>query len=533
MSFSSCGNHLATCSSEDETLRVWHTATGGCTLEIPRSEHGQPVAISFSHDSRYIAAAYTGRGYPEEDLSLLAVIYDMNTGNVIETYALIEAALATSTHMLHLAFASGLSNTLFVASISIEGCLELWCTKLVSHTFEKVWSVPTGIEIYGRELFTISANSSLVSCFSRNDRSITSWQLESGAFVSSHHIELAGDLFVGFLEYRGSDLIYSTKIEKRFTDDGLLWLGRHNVQKLNTRTGQVDSITYMKEPWRPQAISLTTGAIAYTKSFSNVVYMIDLLQCPKTDNTTSYESPSLIFVSVSQNGEMVLMVYHDHLELRDVLGNIVFRSLKADYDPFRGVACVSGDGGVVAACLNHGSHVWFVKSGRELQLPDVNSWPCSPAVSGDGKLMAFFVKDPRESSGGNITYQSEVGRMFVWDLENDQECKVIDRSKTFMLYRAWMLFSGDNKTLHTHEGDFDLETRNWNPGSLYVPMRSKSKISISDDKSWLRLNREDMLWLPESYRREYSIGECFGKDTVAYSCQDGSAVVMQLVDPFE
>ena len=56
-------------------------------------------------------------------------------------------------------------------------------------------------------------------------------------------------------------------------------------------------------------------------------------------------------------------------------------------------------------------------------------------------------------------------RMLLWDLENNQEFKVIDTSYA----PSWMLFSDDNRTLHTNKGDLDLETGDWKTDSLHVP----------------------------------------------------------------
>lgn len=522
MSFSSCGKYLATCAYGDKILRVWDSATGDCTLKIPMPEHAKTIAVTFSHDNKCLAAGYLGHRRP---LPFSAIIYDTETGNLIETYVCRDVGWRKWAGLAHLAFVPGSSNTLFVASILDKGRLEVWCTKLASHTFEKAWGISIGMS--GQ--FIISASNSLVSSFSHNDCSIASWQLESGAFVSSHSIDLGDNHFGGFIDCQGRDLVYliRSKLDERRL------IGKNIVEKLNVQTGQVDLITYMEAEWRPEAISLKTGAIACTKHRIGVVYMFDLLQCPKTNKLTRYESSWLVFASVSQNGKMILLAYGDHIELRDLSGNIVFQSPKVSFVAYLygKFASVSGDGSVVSACLGDGARVWFVKSGRELRLPYME-WPCSPEVSGDGKLMSFFSRTSFKSSEGNVTdvhsQYDMVERILLWDLENNQEVKVVD---TFLSPGAWMFFSTDGKTLHTEKGNIELETGDWTTDTVHVPENLKR--SISDDSSWLRLNGQDMLWLPGSYRPQDREGKHFGKNTIAYSCQDGSVVVMQCVDPCE
>ena len=327
LSFSPCGTYLATCAQRDGALRVWHASTGDCTLDIPRPGRMLPVTVSFSHDARHLAEANLGSHYSQEDVSLSAIVYDMVTGNAIDTYVW---TIPRRPGLLdvRLVFAHESRNELFVA-IASGGFLEVWHKKIDSRTFEKAWEVQTGIRERGH--FIISAISSLVSCFSLNDRSIICRRLESGAHVSSHSIDVDANHFGNFLDCRGSDLIFQTLGENGSTDDGQHWHGRPRVQKLDTQTGRVDFITYTEETWRPEAISLETGAIAYTKHDTGVVYMIDLVQCPKTNKLSSYEGSSVTHVSVSQNGETVLVASHGHVELQDVRGNVAFRSSKVDF----------------------------------------------------------------------------------------------------------------------------------------------------------------------------------------------------------
>lgn len=100
MTFSSSEAHLttgkeylATCSKFDGTLRVWDCATGDCILKIPEQENRKPYAVSFSHDSQYLAAAYVPHRYDQKELSISAIIYSVKTGKVIEDYDCIRAGI--------------------------------------------------------------------------------------------------------------------------------------------------------------------------------------------------------------------------------------------------------------------------------------------------------------------------------------------------------------------------------------------------------------------------------------------------------
>lgn len=528
--FSACEGYLATCASADDNLCVWDSATGDCTLRIPQFKSMEPVATSFSRDTKYIAAVYCKHFYLKGDFPMCAVIYEMKTGNLIDTYVCTGVRLPRNLN-IRVAFAPGASNALFIAILR-RGCLEMWCTNLGSRMIERAWftQIPTHLKNH----FTISANESLVSYFSPSDRSITSWRLECGTYVSSHSIERNNNHFWGFIDCRGRDLVYQTSGEANSTDGEVL-PSRPSVQRLNLQTGQVDVITYVEKQWRRQAIALKTGLIAYTTNYSGVVvYITNLLQCPKTLNLTSHLGSSVIRVLISQNEEMILLAYQDHVELRDVLGSIVFRSPRFNLPTDRESVSVSGDGSVVTARLDNETHVFLVKSGIGLQLPDMDPWLCLPVVSGDGRSIAFSLRPPSEWSaryGKNVGLKgAKVYRILLWNLENNQEVKVVDRSHPSWS-GAWILFSEDDKTLHTDQGDLDLETGDWETTSLHAPI--KSKRYISGGHPWLQLNGEDMLWLPGSYRPGLIESDYIRKNTIAYACKNGMVMIMRWADPSE
>jgi WD40 repeat protein len=527
--------YLATCSEYDRTLRVWDCATGDCILKIPGQNNRDPYAVSFSHDSQYLAAAFVNR-FDQNYSSITAIIYDVKTGKVIEDYDCIRAGFPKHYHLhLLLAFGPDSSSMLYIA-IFYEGMLELWCTKPGSHTFEHAWSMRTP-----HEYFTISARTSLISGFSVDDRNITSWRLDSGAYVSTHSIEMVNSrfrsfYFDGFVDCRSRDLIYRIASISPKADGDVRFV-RSNVQKLNTQTSRTTLVTSIESNWSPQAICLSTGLIALTKHYTSAVHLLGLLQRPKTDRLTRHMSTPNS-VDVAQEGEMILIRYKSHIELRDVLGDVVFRISEVSFrsDACGNTACVSGDGSVVIAELKQGTHVWFVKSGREVTLPRVGKWLCLPAVSNDSKLLAFCSKSTRNTRRmKDAGLQKTIGdRLVFWDLENSRQVKIVDRSyerRDRRSYDAWMFFSEDQKTLHTDKGDVNIETGDWKPNSLHH--RDGPERSISKDGSWLQIHGEDLLWLPESHRPRRRFASSFGKNTIAYPCSDRSVLTMKVVYPHE
>jgi WD40 repeat protein len=529
--------HLATCSRYDGTLRVWDCATGDCVLKIPGQEHRRPFAISFSHNRQYLAAAFVQNRYYQNESSLSALIYDVKTGKVIEDYDSIRARLYSHRDLhLRLAFGPKSSSMLYIA-ILYEGMLELWRTKPGSHTLEHAWSMRT------QHHFTISASTSLVSCFSFDDRTITSWRLDSGAYVSTHSIDPHNSRsgffrFDGFIDCRSGDLIYRNSSECYEVDGDVRFAGS-KVQKLNTQTGQTTLVTYIEPKWRLQTICLSTGLVALIKQNGDVVHLLGLSQCHKADRLTRYMSIPYS-VSVAQGGEMILIAYENRIELRDVLGNVVFRSPEVSFrrSAFSTAVCVSGDGSVVIADLKQVTHVWFVKSGREITLPDVGKWLCLPALSNDSKLVAFYSEAPPHTTRNDMKdagLQDNTDDCIIfWDLENSRQVKIVDRSykpREGWFDDAWILFSEDQKTLHTDKGDVNIETGDWQPDSLHL--RDIPERSMSAGNSWLQIHGEDLLWLPESHRPRGTIGTLFGKDTVAYDCNDGSVLTMKVIDPQE
>jgi WD40 repeat protein len=528
---------LATCSQSDGTLRVWDCATGDCILKMPGQNNRKPFALSYSHDSQHLAAAFVPNRYDQGDSSISAIIYNVKTGKVIEDYGCIRAGVSGYDEIhLSLAFGPDSSSMLYIA-IFCKGMLELWCTKPGSHTFEQAWSMRTP-----HKYFTISASTSLISCISIYDRSITSWRLDSGAYVSTHSIELGNSrsgsfYFHGFVDCRSRDLIH--RVSSDFPEaDGDVRFIRSNVQKLNTQTGHTTLVTCTEPDWSLQAICLSTGLIALTKRNTHVVHLLSLPQCSKTGKLTIHMSTP-DSVNVAQYGEMILIAYEHRIELRDILGNVVFRGSEGSFrsSALWKTVCVSGDGSVVIAELQQGTHVWFVKSGTEVTLPDVGKWLCLPAVSNDSKLVAFCSEaapDTRRDDLKDAGLQDTTNdRLLFWDLENSRQVKVIDRSykrRKLWFDKAWILLSEDQKTLHTDQGDVNIEAGDWIPDSLHN--RDKPERSISEDGSWLQIHGEDLLWLPESHRPQtYLFHTCFGKDTIAYDCNDGSVLTMKVIDP--
>jgi WD40 repeat protein len=526
MEFSTREEYLATCSEDDGTLRIWEIATGICTMKMPQPEWGQPVDVSFSHDSKHLAAAYVGYRRSQRDRATSVIIYDAKAGNVVDKYDCLKAGLPKYSG-IRLAFAPD-SSMLFVA-ILYRDILEVVRIKPGFHSYEQAWCMSTRIKLVDE--FMISVSTSLISCYSGETQSIDSWHLHTGDYVSTHSIGHSDVYVWRLIKCRGSDLFYHMSGLIDTSDRAPCSLPSN--QKLNTRTGQVDHVTYFEQNSAPHAIAPKTDELALAKHNSGVVHMLSMSQCLKIDKMTPDVFPPRKVI-VSQGGETILLQYKNRVVLRNVSGKILFESSEVDLErrPLWGAVFLSDDGSVVVAQLQHGTRVWFINSGKEIGLPSMDVWLYAPAVSRDRTLMAFCSRTARYENDGFIG-----GRLLVWDLKNHREVVANDRSYIFSFDEDcahWMFFSEDNQTLHTDRGDFHLETGEWNADNPCNPKTSRT-VSMSnhhDDYSWMRIDGEDVLWLPESYRPEtlHVPRVCNGKNTVAYECRDGSVVVMRLTD---
>jgi hypothetical protein len=228
---------------------------------------------------------------------------------------------------------------------------------------------------------------------------------------------------------------------------------------------------------------------------------------------------------------MILLDYGDRLELQDFAGNINFTiSSKIEIVvPRRSNTFLSDNGSVIAAQVGSGTQIWFVESGREMLLPETDSQLFLPSIStsGDSKLMVCCL------DRGLVW--DHVHRVVLLNLEHNQEAIVLDRKYDDLMGPVkWLKFAQDNKTLFSDKWNLDLINGDWNSDQLRRADRVwVSSFYISFDRAWIRFNRENILWLPESHRAVHNLAEYVGKNAVAYNCTNGSVVAMKFAGQFD
>lgn len=538
MSFSAGGYFLAAC-SHDGAIRIWETATGVCTAEVPERKCELPIAIAFSNDNKYLAVAYfkgIGNSHHTKHPPPSLVIYNAKTGTPEADIGSIDIGIPSSTS-LRLAFGPDLSNRLFLADFH-KNVLKVVRMNIDSRTIEETWSLrPPWTKHLLRASFVFSSNASRISILSPNFRSITSWNLVSGKAIA-YGLEAKTAYpdpkrHKRFIESHGRDLIYHEAAR-----DPREW---PTLQKLDVETGRIEHLAHFGRAWDPHAYASTVGKIAFVETSFGVIHVRARPRRPKS-NRSADQQPTPTGLIVAQDTRMVLVKYIDHLELRDLAGNAVFTSGKAEFQPpLPGDVYVSEDCRVIAARIVVQSYpwtpVWFTMPRRELQLPGMGVWACPPVVSGDGRLMAFCSKATTDSPDEHASVDRPTGstireRFLLWDLERNRKILDVDRSQNSMTGTERMLFSDGNATLRTNQCSLDLKTGKWNADNLHTldDIDRSSPISMDGNGFWLRYRDEEMLWLPEAYRpmhkdRAHSVG-----NTIAYACRDKSVVVMKFTE---
>jgi WD40 repeat protein len=461
---------LATISYDDRTLRVWETATGVCILKLPRLESDRPIGVCFSHDSKYLAAAYTAHNHTKCYSVTSFVVYETRTGTAVNCIR----AEFPDWPEIRLAFPPDANDTLLVA-VRYEGMLEMWLADLKSHVFEQKWHVPT--QTHDDQDFVFSANTSLISSFAPDIKSIVSWDVWTGVHASTQSIEGHASYFMHFVESRVGDLMYATMGEECDQTNDKTFPGMiAGLYRLDAWTGQVDLFARMEPTPGPKAISLRTGRIAYTRDDTG------LIKIRLKSKDSARRSPFFDRVTVTHDERMIFLQYEDCVVLQDVTGHVLFQSPKVIFRPHENTehALISDDGSVILAQLDRGTHLWFVESGRELQLPlpHMRHWLCSPAVSRDRKLMAccwYAVPgSDLEHAGYGIDYTGQRKQRFLrwiryllWDLESDTKFLAVDRHCNPAMDLQWMQFSEDLETLHTSQGNLNCRNGGWDTNKLY------------------------------------------------------------------
>jgi len=544
LSFSKDGKYLAT-ASVDETVRVWDASKGDCISTFSGSpspdlaQHPVPAAVTFTPNNDQVVLA--SQWQTETGFEALVMLHDIETGTIVRTLGCIRCESPMGTQykgdgfdspQIRLSFAHEDNETLLVATFN-RYILECWRMSLHSDVPERIWrrdmrpSKHEGInhegvrEVQpydGKQDLTMSAEATLVVC-GTHGKYYTCWNLESGDPV--HELFLV-DSGIWPIAFEDSNLLC-------ITNDELLKHAR--LQSQNILTGHVTQVNVVPDfhgtSFHKPAITLAGDKLACTFHPHHTV-QIRQLSHSSVDKDQAYARSSLLMVRVSPSAEKILYIFPDYLELRELHGTTVFRSPTIGdlgymvYNHDRSLALsMSADDNMIAVEQLGSSigqfgriGVWLVRSGKEVELPDIALSRYVPEFSSDGRFLAF--------------YSEESKRITLWDLELNREAQSFNA--------PWL----DVDEL-AHENDderpslFDIPPEQSTGGCYEAaipkpPRVNRSCLSLHD--KWVSWNSVPILWLPEQYRPVRNESYSVVGNTIAIMRRHDDVTAMKITDPF-
>jgi WD40 repeat protein len=524
MAFSPDDRYVASC-ARDGMLRVCEATTGECvsTFSVRQSDQ-QSLAIAFSPSNVLIAIAYTNSYFDRPHRGFLVAIYDFK-GTVVRMLnhkqtgrpqTAEEDGVFRLTLKIRLAFRSDTSDTISVVTLE-NFMLEVWCIGVYSNDLERVWGVDTRSDSPGiHQGLAMSMDARLVLSSLHGGSLIASWNLETGAPGGAYS---SAERAHRFLAFHGMDIISETRRQGKMLV----------LRRLSAQTAPVDIFT-----GNVFAIAHTDNKVAHI-SINPGVVQVSIL--PKA-LVLKKERPVVMKVLVAGDGERILVVFPDHLEVRDVQGATCFTSPITD-SPFSQIWSarwvMSNDGSVIAASLDVETLVWHVKSRRTQRLQNSENRISRPMViSNDGKSTVLLllskqsVPTPLEQDYVSQP-DTDKEQLVVWDLDRDYVKQFIDTVGA--VPTQWATFSNDDKAILTNAGKFDLDTGRWDMAneSVHCYPVQLGPLELGWDRDWIQFNNEDLLWLPNHYRPDFS-SYSRARRTFAFLCHDGSAVIMKIAD---
>lgn len=534
LSFSKDGKYLAT-ASVDQTVRVWDVLKGDCistfsgSLSPDFAQHPMPAAVTFTPNNDQVVVA--SKWGTETGLEALVMLHDIKTGTIVRTLGRIRyrsrmetryrgCVLDESRSPISLSFAPEDNETLLVATFN-RYILESWRMSLHSDVPERIWCRDMKLSKHegdgmvqphhGRQDLIMSAEAPLVVCGTHGSY-YTCWNLESGDPV--HELFLV-DSGIWPIKFYDSDLLCITNDES---------LREARLQSQNILTGHVTLVNLIPDfhgtSFNKPAITLAGDKLACTFHPHHTV-QIRQLSYSSVDKDRAYARSSLLTIRVSPSAEKILYVFPDYLELRELHGTTVFRSPTISdlgyivYNHDRSLALsMSTADNMIAVELPYRIGVWLVRSGKEVELPEIGRSRYAPELSSDGRLLAF--------------YSSESHRITLWDLELNREALSFDAP---WLDADELIYQNDDERPSLFDIPPGQSTGGCYEGAIPKPPRvNRSCLSLHD--KWVSWNSVPLLWLPEQYRpvrnESYSVVE----NTIAIMRRHDDVTVMKITDPF-
>jgi WD40 repeat protein len=530
MEFSPDDRYIATC-SDDGTTRIWDSNTGVClSTSKALQEHKSSQALAFSSCNSLAVASASKRGGKDPGA---AQTFKILISRTIELRDIAEVTCtALPGYMEKVAFSPDDHDVLYAAISRQTGgtwTLDMWRFVIGAGTSDCIWSRTMDDHFV---VLGISAEVGLVACcLDNNDLDIA--DLHSGTSRRQFNMmTIPGGLYSrDFCAVHGENLIIAESIRGKKHPP-------HCLHKFSMQTGVRQSFYNSAEFCHTFAIAHRGDRLIWAPSGGMFVEVRSMSVPQEIAVNTLPQRDSLVDLSLSCNGEMLLVAYPDRIEVQTLRGDIIFTrpviwstgEVGYLYAPR---ISSSQDGAFIAArtCTDTGANgitLWHIATGKEVHRPCNSHGWLAPVFSHSTGVLAYEDDDRR--------------RLVVWDILGDIGTRTFNVPWRISRSMDEIQFSPDDKTLLTRAGYIRIadESEVWidKAISMYLPNRSTSRIHYRE--GWVMYDRQDQIWVPPYYRPNvrraqkdtYSFSFGTASGTVALWNTD-SLVVMRISDPSE
>jgi hypothetical protein len=391
MVFSPDDKYIATC-SDDGTVRVWDSETGVCLSTWDASqEHEHWVAVAFSSCNSLAKASFSG---VKRTLNIV-------TFQSIELRDTKEVTCTTlDGYEAKLAFSPSDHDVLYTAvgrRTNDTFTLDLWRLAIGAGTMECIWSRPVSVSQF--RVFGIFVELGLVACCPNDSDNLDLLDLDSGAPMRKLKLTSI-PVHIGPCTTHGTDLIVALSDYERRPYP-------HELHCFNVQTGQRHLVESSSEHYETFAMAHRGSKLVLAWSIDKPTEVRNISQDAATRSMPGQDA--VLNLTLSADGETLLVVYLDHFEVQMLRGGIVFTRQAIWSSIYGPKISLSHDGAFIAArtCTVKGTPgitLWHIDTGTEVFRPCVTHAQRAPVFSHSAELLA---------------YDDESRRLVIWDILRD------------------------------------------------------------------------------------------------------------------
>jgi hypothetical protein len=527
MAFSPDDKYIATC-SDNGIVRVWDPETGEHLSTSDTSGQDERLercaALTFSGRNSLAKASFFLADHKEPGAALSYKIVIFQSIELRDTKEVTCAALGV--YDAKLAFAPGDHDILYAAMnrrLDDIFAQDLWRLTIGLGTTERIWSRSKSISDDRDDrvwVFGVSAELGLVAYCSGDSNILDLVDLYSGASMRKLNL-MSLAIHTGHSIFHGTGLIVAISDYEKWPP--------HGLHSFDVKTGQrclVDSSSKSYEAFSMAHRGDRLALVLYNSASAEIR---NISQNSKTEPTTPQNS--LLDLTVSADGETLLVAYSDRFEVQTSWGGITFTRPAMWSTPSAPKISCSPNGTFAAArtCTDTGAHgisLWHIASGTEVFRPCATNGRSTPVFS---------------HSGGLLAYDDEYSkRLIVWDTTGKTEALTFDMPQGISCPRT-IQFEQDDKTLFTGKNMvasrmslcIDNASGAWKfwPFNVVPPRMIRSRISYRE-LGWVEYDQEDLMWVPPQYRPPARLGDdCETSQSTIALWNSDTMVVMKIADP--